>query len=48
MALLHAAWARVRTYQGQQGTSSIANKMGYYFRILAALAGVPTELGAGR
>ncbi len=48
VALLHAARQRVRTYQGKQGHGTIANKMGYYFRCLADLAGVPTELGAGR
>ncbi|MDQ2809787.1 MAG: replication protein [Chloroflexota bacterium] len=48
VALLHEARQRVRTYQGKQGTGSITNKMGYYFRVLAALADVPTELGAGR
>ena len=48
VAQLHAARQLVRTYQGKQGTGTIANKMGYYFRCLADLVGVPTELGAGR
>ncbi len=47
-ALLHEARRLVREYQGKQGHGRIANKMGYYFRCLADLAGVPTELGAGR
>ncbi len=38
----------VREYQGKQGRGSIANKMGYYFRCVADLGGLPTELGAGR
>ncbi|MDQ2805813.1 MAG: replication protein [Chloroflexota bacterium] len=37
VALLHTARQRVRTYQGKQGTGTITNKMGYYFRVLAAL-----------
>ena len=45
---LHEARRLVRTYQGKQGTGSIVNKMGYYFRCLSDLVGVPTELGAGR
>ena len=48
VAQLHAARHLVRTYQGKQGTGTIANKMAYYFRCLADLVGVPTELGAGR
>ncbi|MDQ2809791.1 MAG: hypothetical protein M3Z04_23180 [Chloroflexota bacterium] len=48
MALLHEAQHRVRAYQGKQGAGSITHKMGYYFRVLAALADVPTELGVGR
>lgn len=48
VGVLHEARSLVRTYQGKQGTGTIANKMGYYFRCLADLVGVPTELGAGR
>ncbi|MDQ2807982.1 MAG: hypothetical protein M3Z04_13895 [Chloroflexota bacterium] len=47
-ALLHEARRLVRENQGKQGRGTIANKMAYYFRVLADLAGVPTELGAGR
>ena len=45
VALLHEARRLVREYQGKQGSGTIANKMGYYFRVLADLLGVPTELG---
>ena len=37
VALLHEARTRVRKGQGQQGSGSITNKMGHYFRCLAAL-----------
>jgi len=36
---LHEARRLVRTYQGKQGSGTIANKMGYYFRCVADLAG---------
>ncbi len=48
VALLHEARQRVRTYQGKQGTGSISNRMAYYFRCLADLAGVPAALRAER
>ncbi|MDQ2809590.1 MAG: hypothetical protein M3Z04_22170, partial [Chloroflexota bacterium] len=48
VALLHTARQQVRQGQGQQGTGIITNKMGYYFRCLTDLAGLPTELGTGR
>jgi len=47
VAQLHTARQRVRTYQGKQGSGTIAHKMAYYFRVLADLVGVPTELGVG-
>jgi len=45
VAHLHEARRLVRTDQGKQGTGTIANRMGYYFRCLAELVGVPPELG---
>ena len=48
VAQLHAARQLVRTYQGKQGSGTITNKMGYYFRCLSDRVGVPTELGTGR
>jgi hypothetical protein len=30
----------VRLYQGRQGPGTIANRMGYYFRVLADVAGL--------
>ena len=39
VAHLHEARRLVRTYQGKQGSGTIANKMGYYFRCVADLAG---------
>ncbi len=47
-ALLHEARRLVREYQGKQGHGAIANKMAYYFAVLADLAGVPAELRAER
>jgi len=38
VAHLHAARRLVRTYQGKQGSGTIANKMGYYFAVLADLS----------
>jgi hypothetical protein len=36
----------VRLYQGRQGPGTIANRMGYYFRVLADLSGLaPAEAG---
>ena len=48
VAQLHAARRLVRTYQGKQGMGTIANKMGYYFKVVADRVGVPPELGAER
>ncbi len=39
VALLHTARQRVRTSQGKQGRGTSANKLAYYLRCLAALAG---------
>ncbi len=39
MLLLHDARTLTRAYQGKQGAGSIANKMGYYFRIVADRSG---------
>lgn len=41
VALLHEARRRTRLYQGKQGTGGITNKMGYYFAVVADLAGGP-------
>jgi hypothetical protein len=40
VALLHETRRRVRLYQGRQGPGTIANRMGYYFRVLADVAGL--------
>ena len=48
VAHLHEARRLVRTYQGKQGSGTITNKMGYYFKVVTDLAGLPTELGPGR
>lgn len=46
VALLHETRRRVRLYQGRQGPGTIANRMGYYFRVLTDLAGLaPAEAG---
>jgi len=45
---LHAARQLVRTYQGKQGGGTIANRMGYYFKVVADRVGAPVELGAQR
>ena len=47
VAHLHAARQLVRTYQGKQGTGTIANKMGYYFRVLSRLCAAPDERSDG-
>jgi len=47
VAHLHAARQLVRTYQGKQGTGTIANKMGYYFRCLLRLCAAPDEWSDG-
>ena len=47
VAQLHAARQRVRTYQGKQGTGTIANKMGYYFRCVSDLVGCRRSWGRG-
>ncbi|MDQ2806060.1 MAG: hypothetical protein M3Z04_03940 [Chloroflexota bacterium] len=43
VARLHPAQARVRLYQGKQGSGSIGNKMGYYFAARADLCGPAHE-----
>lgn len=45
VALLHETRRRVRLYQGRQGPGTIANRMGYYFRVLADVAGRAAEAG---
>jgi hypothetical protein len=46
VALLHETRRRVRLYQGRPGPGTIANRMGYYFRVLTDLAGLaPAEAG---
>ena len=47
VAHLHAARRLVREYQGQQGSGSIANRMGYYFRCLLRLCAAPDEWSDG-
>ena len=41
VALLQEARLQVRLYQGKQGHGTIANKMGYYFRVVRSRLGVP-------
>jgi len=45
VALLHEARARVRKGQGRQGTGTIANKMAYYFAVLADLSRASPSAG---
>lgn len=46
--VLHDARCLVRTYQGTQGTCTLAHQMANYFRCLAEGVGTPMELGTGR
>ncbi|MDQ2806896.1 MAG: hypothetical protein M3Z04_08260, partial [Chloroflexota bacterium] len=38
---LHEARRRVRTYQGKQGSGTIYNRMGYFFRVVTDLTAPP-------
>ena len=42
VAALHEARRRVRTYQGKQGSGTIHNRMGYFFRVVTDLT-APAE-----